>query len=129
MEFVTINGNGAHRGHYSAGVISNGMLYISGQLSMDIETRRVPDGDIKEHTKLALLNLDRVLKAAGVQRTDVVQCRVYLPEAQCWDMVNEVYQDFFGMHRPARIVLPVKRLHYGCMVEVEAIAEVKRDDV
>lgn len=128
MELVQINTNGTHKGHYSAGVVSNGMLYISGQLSIDMDTRKVPGADIKDHAKLALHNLERVLKAAGAEKTDVVQCRLYIPDVNYWDEVDEEYQLFFGGHMPARIVVPVKKMHFGCMVEIEAVAELKRDD-
>lgn len=126
MEFVNVNQKGTHKGHYSAGVISGNILYISGQLSMDMETGAVPGADIKEHAKQAFLNLDRVLGKAGAGRQDVIQCRVYIPDVEYWNRVDAVYQDFFGGHMPARVVIPVKKLHYGCMVEIEAVAEVKR---
>ena len=102
------------------------MLYISGQLSIDPDTRKVPAGGIEEHAKLALNNVDRVLKAAGLTRNDVVQCRVYISDIDQWDIVNEVYAEFFGEHKPARIVVPVGKLHFGCLVEIEAIAEVRK---
>lgn len=71
---------GENKGHYTPGIISNGMLYISGQLSIDPDTRNVPDGGIEAHAKLALENVDRVLEEAGLNRNDVVQCRVYVSD-------------------------------------------------
>lgn len=65
MQIVTPDFKGKNPGHYSAGVISNGMLYVSGQLSLDPDTREPCTGDIRAHTLLALNNVDRVLKAAG----------------------------------------------------------------
>ncbi|MCI8453193.1 MAG: RidA family protein [Lachnospiraceae bacterium] len=115
-----------NNGHYSAGMLSNGMLYISGQLSIDPDTRRVPDGGAGVHAKLALANLDRVLQAAGLSRDSVVQCRVYVSDIDDWDEVNRVYAEFFGAHKPARIVVPVGKLHFGCLVEIEAVAEVNK---
>lgn len=126
MEKVVVNYLGENKGHYSPGIISNGMLYISGQLSIDPDTRKVPAGGIEEHAKLALNNVNRVLKAAGLTRNDVVQCRVYISDIDQWDIVNEVYAEFFGEHKPARIVVPVGKLHFGCLVEIEAIAEVRK---
>ena len=122
MEFISLNTKGENKGHYSPGVIHNGTLYISGQLSIDLDTREVPDGSIEEHMRLALHNLDRVLAAANLQRTDVVQCRVYVTDIAGWDTVNAVYKAFFGDHKPARAVIPVGELHFGCLVEIEAIA-------
>lgn len=124
MEKITSIYYGENKGHYTPGIISNGMLYISGQLSIDPDTRKVPEGGIEAHARLALANLERVLKATGLSRNAIVQCRVYVSDIDQWDSINQVYVEFFGEHRPARIVVPVGKLHFGCLVEIEAIAEV-----
>ena len=93
-----------NKGHYSPGVISNGMLYISGQLSIDPDTRELPAGGVKDHARQALSNVERVLKEAGAAKENVVQCRIYIIGVKNWDAVNEVYSEFFGDHKPARIV-------------------------
>lgn len=126
MENIEPQYRGGNKGHYTPGIISNGMLYISGQLSIDPDTRNVPEGEMKEHAKLALENVGRVLKEAGLNRNDVVQCRVYVSDIDQWDIVNQVYAEFFGEHKPVRVVIPVGKLHFGCLVEIEAIAEVNR---
>jgi reactive intermediate/imine deaminase len=113
-----------NKGHYTPGIISHGMLYISGQLSIDPDTKKVARGGIEEHARLALANLDHILTESNCCRTDVVQCRIYVSNIEQWDAVNRVYTEFFGEHKPARIVVPVGILHFGCLVEIEAIAEV-----
>ena len=124
MKKITPKYNGENKGHYTPGIISNGMLYISGQLSLDTDSKKVPEGGIEAHTRLALANVERVLEAAGLSRNDVVQCRVYVPDIDQWEIVDQVYREFFGEHKPARIVVPAGKLHYGCLIEIEAIAEV-----
>ncbi|HEU4962907.1 MAG TPA: RidA family protein [Bacilli bacterium] len=124
MKKITPTYQGENKGHYSPGILSNEMLYISGQLSIDPDTRQVPSGGIEEHAKLALNNMDRVLREAGLGRESVVHCRIYVTDIEQWDRVNEIYSDFFGEHKPARIVIPVGPLHFGCLIEIEAIAEV-----
>lgn len=124
MKKIFLDVAGKNKGHYAPGVISGNNLYISGQLSIDLDTRKVPEGSIEEHMKLALHNIEKVLKAAGLERKDVVQCRIYVVDINFWDAINDVYRDFFGEHMPARIVVPVPTLHFGCMVEIEAVAEV-----
>jgi len=126
MEKIEPKYRGENKGHYTPGIISNGMLYISGQLSINPDTRNVPEGGMEEHAKLALENVDRVLKEAGLSRNDIVQCRVYVSDIDQWDIVNQVYAKFFGEHKPVRAVVPVGKLHFGCLVEIEAIAEVNR---
>jgi len=125
MEMIVPRYRGGNKGHYLPGVVSNGTLYVSGQLSIDPDTREVPAGGIEAQARLALSNLDRVLREAGLSRDRVVQCRVYVADIDHWDKVNEVYAEFFGEHRPARVVVPVGRLHFGCLVEIEAVAEVE----
>ena len=82
MKFIDPGFKGTNPGHYSAAVVSHGMLYVSGQLSINPDTREPCTGGIREHAALALDNLDRILKAAGVRRDQVVFCRVYIQNAQ-----------------------------------------------
>jgi reactive intermediate/imine deaminase len=114
---------GINKGHYSHGIASGGMLYISGQLSIDPDTREIPAGGVSDHARQALDNFDRVLRAAGLGRASVVQCRIYVTDISGWDEVNSVYAEFFGDHKPARAIVPVPSLHFGCKVEIEGIAE------
>lgn len=124
MKEVTLNVKGENKGHYVPGMISGNHLFISGQLSLDLDTRKVAEGDIQNHAELALHNINRVLEAAGLTKDNVVSCRVYTSEIENWDKINEVYKKFFGNHKPARIVVAVPKLHFGCKVEIEAVAEI-----
>ena len=108
--------------HYSPGVISGNLLYISGQLSADPLTKEVP-ATIAAETIAALTGMDNVLKAAGLTKNNVVSCRVYTTNVEYWDEINRVYAEYFGDHRPARAIVPVQPLHFGCNIEIEAIAE------
>lgn len=112
-------------GHYTPGMIYNNTLYISGQLSIDPETGKVPEGGVSAEARQALRNLDTVLKAANVARNKVLQCRVYLPDVKYWGELNEAYAEFFGMHKPVRVVVPSNNLYGGCLVEIEAVAAVE----
>ena len=114
-------------GHYVPGVISHGMLYISGQLPVDPVTGLMPEGGVGAHAKMALANVERILAEAGLARDSVVQCRVYIPDVAYWDEVNTVYADFFGAHKPARVVVPSRDLHGGALVEIEAVAELAEE--
>lgn len=111
-------------GHYTPGIIYNGILYISGQLSINPETGKIPEGGIKEEAKQALKNLEMVINEAGTTKNNVIQCRVYLPDVAYWKDFNEVYSIFFGEHKPARVVVPSNNLYNGCLVEIEAIVAI-----
>ncbi len=114
-------------GHYVPAVKYNEVLYISGQLSIDPETGKVPEGGVKAEARQALANLDLVLREAGATREDVLHCRVYIPDVAYWPDLNQVYGEFFGAHRPARVVVPTNKLYNGCLVEVEAVAACRKD--
>ena len=101
MKFVQPPFKGENKGHYTPGIISKGMLYVSGQLSIDPDTREVCRGDIRDHARLALDHVDRVLKEAGVRRDQVVYCRVYTTKGEYWGPINEVYAEFFAHTSPA----------------------------
>ena len=120
-----VSGNTSKGGHYSPSIISHGMLYISGQLPIDPATSKLSAGGAAEQTKTALENLDRVLTAAGVTKDAVVLCRVYVPDVALWDEVNAAYVEFFGEHKPVRVIVSASALHHGALAEIEATAELK----
>lgn len=74
---------------------------------------------------MALEKMESVLKAANCTKEHVVMCKIYITDIDNWGQANEVYQEFFGNHKPARIVLPVGKLNNGYQVQLEAIAEVE----
>ncbi len=115
-----------NKGHYSPGILSNGMLYISGQLSRDPDTGVVASGGAREHAQLALANMERVLLEAGLSKENVVQCRVFISDIDMWDEVDDAYSEFFAGHKPARCIVPCGMLHFGCLGEIEATAEVPK---
>lgn len=123
MKEVRIETKLQNKGHYVPGMISGSTLYVSGQLPVHHETGAPMAETIEEQTKDALHNVELVLKAAGCTKENIVMCRVYIPDVAHWDTVNAVYADFFGEHRPARVIVPSRALHNGALVEIEAVAE------
>jgi 2-iminobutanoate/2-iminopropanoate deaminase len=112
-------------GHYSPGIVCDGMVYVSGQLPLDLETREPFAGNIERQTELALRNVEAVLHAAGSDLDHVVQMTVYVSDIELWDGVNRTYAAVMGEHRPARAIVPVKDLHFDTKIEIQAIAAVK----
>ncbi len=113
------------KGHYSPGIVHDGLVYISGQLPMDLVTREPFAGDIEMQTELALRNVEAVLIEAGSDLGHVVQMTIYISDIELWGKVNEVYARVMGDHRPARAIVPVKDLHFDTKIEIQAIAAVK----
>jgi 2-iminobutanoate/2-iminopropanoate deaminase len=109
------------RGHYSPAIEHNGVLYVSGQLPVIPHTRDIPEG-INAQALLVLQKIEKILLAAGSSRDKVLQVRVYIHDMDLWDDVNSVFADFFGLHKPARCIIPAAKLHFGCLIEAEAVA-------
>jgi len=113
------------KGHYSPGVEHGGLIFVSGQLPMTLDTREPFTGDIGEQTELALRNVEAVLKAGGSDLKHVLQMTIYVSDMELWDEVNRKYAEVMGDHRPARAIVPVKDLHFGTKIEIQAIAAVR----
>jgi 2-iminobutanoate/2-iminopropanoate deaminase len=109
-------------GHYAQAIVHDGLVYVSGQLPIDPQTGERCTGSIEEQTERALGNVAAILEAAGSRRNLVLKTTVYVSDICLWGRVNAVYAVFFGEHRPARAVVPTRELHYGLLVEIEAVA-------
>ncbi len=112
-------------GHYSSAVEHNGLIFVSGQLPRDAVTGEVETGSIQMQTELALRNVEAILHAAGSDLNHVLQFTIYVSEMELWDKVNEVYKRILGEHKPARAIVPVKDLHFGTKIEIQAMAAVR----
>jgi 2-iminobutanoate/2-iminopropanoate deaminase len=110
------------KGHYSPGIEHNGLIFVSGQLPMTLDTREPFTGSIEEQTELALRNVEAVLKAAGSDLRHVLQFTIYVSDMELWGAVNATYARVMGDHRPARAIVPVKDLHFDTKIEIQAIA-------
>ena len=109
-------------GHYSPAIIHDKIVYISGQLPIKKGEIKPPSESIEEQTDIVLEKLNQILIAANSDKSKVVRTTIYVSDISYWDKVNKVYAEFFGSHRPARTIIPVKALHFGCLLELDAIA-------
>jgi 2-iminobutanoate/2-iminopropanoate deaminase len=124
MDIKRINTPNAPKagGHYSQATVYNGLVFVAGQLSIDPATGAHKIGTIEEQTELALNNVHAILQAAGSDWGRVLKMTVYVADINLWEAVNKVYARILGEHRPARAVIPTGPLHYGFLIEIDAIA-------
>ena len=119
-------------GHYSQAVVYNGTVYVSGQLPIDPQTGEKQLGSIEAQTEQTLKNVAEILKACDSDLSRVLKMTIYISDMDLWGAVNTVYAKMMGEHRPARAIVPVKDLHYGFKIEIEAIAasgkEIRKDE-
>lgn len=125
IEKIQPEGQPQPKGHYSPGIGFGGLIFVSGQLPMSLDTREPFTGDIEAQTELALRNVEAVLQAAGSDLDHVLQFTIYVSDMELWGAVNTAYSRVMGDHRPARAIVPVKDLHFDTKIEIQAIAAKK----
>jgi 2-iminobutanoate/2-iminopropanoate deaminase len=121
MQYVRSDLGPQPRGHYSQAVTANGFVFVAGQLPLFVGDDAVPKG-IEAQTRQALRNVSHVLEAAGSGLDKLVSVTVYVTDIADWPIVNRIYAEMLGDHRPARTVAVSPQLHFGCLVEIQAIA-------
>ena len=119
---IQVPGTPAPGGHYSQAVAHGGLVYVSGQLPIDLVTGGRCLGSIEEQATLVLANLATILVASGSGLEQLLKVTIYLADVAHWETVNAIYASVLGAHRPARAVVPTGPLHHGFLIEVEAVA-------
>ncbi|HVR72131.1 MAG TPA: RidA family protein [Vicinamibacteria bacterium] len=109
-------------GPYSQGVIAGGLMFVSGQISLDPDTGEFVPGDIEAQTEQVLKNLLAILKEAKMGPENVVKTTVYLADLGDFPRMNEVYARYLGKEPPARSTIQAAGLPKGARVEIDAIA-------
>lgn len=113
----------ASTGTYSAGLVCDGWLYVSGHASQDLRTGAVISGTAGEETARTLASIEKVLNEAGCTFEDVVKCTCYLAAIEDFDDFNEAYSKCFPGIPPARTTVQAV-LWGGLKVEIDAIARI-----
>ena len=108
--------------HYTDAVRFGDILFVSGLTAHDAEGKLVGGTDAAAQTRQILVNLNRVLDAAGATMADVLKVTVFLTNIDDRAAINPVRQEFFGSARPASTLIEVSRLALPDMkVEIEAV--------
>jgi 2-iminobutanoate/2-iminopropanoate deaminase len=115
------------RGHYSQAVRIGSFLFVSGQLPIDHSGTFVK-GTLAQETTQTLENIRAIVEAADGCIADIVQCTIYVSDIAHWSEVDGIYGAFFSdvPVLPARAVVPVKEMHCGAHIEIQAIAFLNR---
>ncbi len=109
-------------GPYSQAVISNGMVYTSGQIAIDPVANAIVADTIEAQTEQVMKNLAAILDTAGSSFEKAVKTTCFLADMNDFAAFNEIYGKYFT-NLPARSCVAVKTLPKGALVEVEVIAE------
>ena len=115
----------AARGHYSQAIVHAGLVYVAGQLPVVPGEPERRLADFEAQARQVIGNVIAIVEAAGSSRERILRATVYIADAAHWPQFNAIYAEMLGEHRPARTVVPVSGLHYGYLVEMDAIAALR----
>ena len=122
MRIVSTPNAPAAIGPYSQAIVSNGMVYTSGQIAIDPMTGTIHGTTIEEQTEQVCKNIQALLKAAGTDISKVVKTVCFLADMNDFATFNAVYAKYF-VSNPARSCVAVKTLPKNVLVEIDTIAE------
>jgi len=125
MHAITTDGAPPARGHYSQAIVHAGLVYVAGQLPLvpaDADRKLV---SFEEQASQVIDNVLAIVAAAGSSADRILRATVYITDIAHWPEFNRIYAEKLGAHKPARTVVPVAQLHYGYLVEMDAIAALR----
>jgi aminoacrylate peracid reductase len=111
---------------YSPGTKADGVVYVSGMLTLDAAGKVVGQGDVKAQTRAVLDAIKVVVEAAGGTMRDVTYNAIFLKDLTDYSAMNEVYAEYFPTEPPARYCIRADLVRPEFLVEVSSIAHVGR---
>jgi len=106
---------------FSEGYVAGNTLYVAGQQGPDSEGK-VTGTDITLQTTNAIAAIEKVVKKAGFQMTDITSVTVYVTDLTDVPKMNDVYKKLMPDPKPARATVQVAGLIGGAKIEISAIA-------
>ena len=122
MDFIATNDAPHAIGPYSQAVRSGNMLFLSGQIALDPKSGNLIEGDFAAQSRRVFDNLRAVLRAGGAEFKNVTRATVYLTDLGNFQILNSIYAEYFGSHKPARSTVGVAQLPRGAQLEIDLIA-------
>jgi 2-iminobutanoate/2-iminopropanoate deaminase len=122
MDYLATPSAPAAIGPYSQAVKHGGLVYTSGQIPLDPATGNLVEGEFDVHVRRVFENLKAVLTEAGTDFSKVMKATVYLADMANFPILNGIYAEYFGSHKPARTTVGVSQLPKGATVEIDLVA-------
>jgi len=107
---------------YNQGILSNGTLYISGQISVNPATGNLINETIEAETHQVMQNIKGILEEAEMNFSNIVKTSIFITDLKNFAIINKVYSDYFSSDFPARETVQVAALPLNVNVEISAIA-------
>ena len=109
-------------GPYSQGIFVNKTLYVSGQIPFNPHTNSLVSDSIEDQTLQCLNNILGIVEEAGMKKENIIRCGVFMTNLSDFSKMNQIYEKFFGNHKPVRAAVEVNRLPKAVLIEIDAIA-------
>jgi len=115
-------------GAYSQAIVHQDMLYTSGQIGLNPVSGEMVADDVTSQAQQVVANLTAVIKAAGGHLNQVIKVSIFLEDMNDFPVVNQIYADWLGQHRPARSTVAVAALPLSAKVEMDCIVALSVED-
>lgn len=126
MDYIATEGAPKAIGPYSQAVREGELIFTSGQIPLDPATGKLVEGDFATSARRVFENLKAVLEKSGAGFSDVVKATVFLKSLSDFQVLNGIYAEYFGDHKPARSTVAVAQLPLDSVVEIDLIAIKRR---
>lgn len=110
------------QGGYSQGIQAANLVFVAGQVGVDAQGKLTGDGSMAEQTRQTIANVAAVLAESGASLSDVVSATVYVKNFAEYKVFDQVWQECFGAHKPARATVQAELVVPQLLVEIQAIA-------
>ncbi len=121
MQYIHTDNAPAAIGPYSQAIKVGDMVFTSGQIALTPNGEFL-EGGVEAQARQVLKNLSEVLKEAGSSMDKVIKTTIFLADMDDFAVINEIYAEAFGDHKPARSTVAVKTLPKKALIEIEAVA-------
>ena len=110
-------------GPYSQAIVTDTLIFCSGQGPIDPATNTLVEGDVTVQTTRTMENIKALLGEMRLDFSDVVKSTCYLADMDDFKAFNEVYASYLAEPYPARTTIQAARLPLDILVEIEVIAQ------
>jgi 2-iminobutanoate/2-iminopropanoate deaminase len=106
---------------FSEGYIAGNTLYVAGQQGPDA-SGKLTGLDISKQTENTIAAIEKIVKKAGFQMSDIKSVTVYITDLNDVPKMNDVYKKLMPNPKPARATVQVAGLIGGAKIEISVIA-------
>lgn len=107
---------------YSYAIASGDIVLLSGLVSRNGRDNTAVSGDVTTQTRVVLDNAGEILRAAGLDFSNVVSTRVFLPDRSTFQQMNAAYAEYFPSAPPARATVAARLAGSQYLVEMTLTA-------